>query len=115
MSKYRTEIKPDVREQGLEEVRESLTTSKHLPNLVEMEDNLDLPKLLAKRDMARLKLLENKGNIKLRQEWLFYEALYRDVKYSMRGRGWMRQLGWDGLLEEVYSCCRTGVDANLDD
>lgn len=114
MSEYRKSLKVEEREAGFEEVREKITSSEPLPDIIQSSSDIKLSDLKQKRDSARAAIKKSRGNIQLRQEWLFYEALYRDAMYASRGRGWMRQLGWDGLLDEVYGGCRAAIDAGLE-
>jgi hypothetical protein len=116
MSNFRAHLQKDQRKEGFDVIRESALKAVSPPGLhEEQEDAGEFANLKAKRDAARRKLKENKGSMQARQEWLFYEALYRDIRYSARGRGWCRQVGWDGLLEEVYGGCKLSVDAALEE
>lgn len=113
MNDFRTQIKPNLRIPGIEEIRNRITGGERFGDVMSRLSSLEIPEIKALRDAARKFVLADPTNLGDRQIWVFYEALYRDLKYGQRERSWLRQQGWDGLMEQCYSGARSATNAGI--
>lgn len=83
--------------------------------LAELLGDLSLSELSSMEQTAKEAAIGDPLNIKLRQIWIYFAALKRDLTYGYRGNNWLKQVGLNGLLRENYGGAKIAVDSGVED
>lgn len=83
--------------------------------LAEILGDMDFSELDDLESAARDAVKETPQSVTLRQVWLYFACLRRDMKYGYRGNSWLKQVGLNSLLRENYGGAKIAVDSGVSD
>lgn len=103
--------------EGVPELKLYISGQKKQKSLVEVDGDLKLTALKARRDAAIGQLSDDK----VKTPWEknpaasanFLAAVYRDSKYSLAGRRYMQHLGFASMLRGFYEGAKLAVEHEI--